>query len=384
MTKLTRGCLRLATLVFAIAMAAVLFVGSFLFVWRDAMDRAPDVGYRITPAALEKQAMGLYLYLRRAQIETPPDADDVEDVTFVIEPGESVGSITARLMEKDLITDGDLFRRVLQYHGADSAIEAGRFTLRRSMRMEEVMDELQHGRLLASMVTIPEGWRAEEVAALLEQSGVTSAAEFLSAVRQGSSDYSFLQDRPEGAGVNLEGFLFPDTYMLPEDTPAVEVLDTLLTNWDTRVGAELREAASAQGLTLYEVVTLASIVEREARVAEERPLIAGVYLNRLAIGMPLQADPTVQYALGYNENTGRWWNPLTLEDIDTTDSPYNSYKNGGLPPGPICNPGLASISSVVEPEESEYLYFLARGDGSHAFATTFEEHLQNQQLYGDE
>ena len=122
--------------------------------------RDRDVGYRITPAALEKQAMGLYLYLRRAQIETPPDADDVEDVTFVIEPGESVGSITARLMEKDLITDGDLFRRVLQYHGADSAIEAGRFTLRRSMRMEEVMDELQHGRLLASMVTIPEGWRA--------------------------------------------------------------------------------------------------------------------------------------------------------------------------------------------------------------------------------
>jgi UPF0755 protein len=156
----------------------------------------------------------------------------------------------------------------------------------------------------------------------------------------------------------------------------------MLTNFEQRFTADMRQMAVEREMTIYEVVTLASIVEREAVVAEERPVIAGVFLNRLAEGMTLDACPTVQYALGYQEDTGQWWKtPLTLEELDRVNSPFNTYLHQGLPPGPICNPGLASMLVVLESVETDYLYFLAKGDGSHAFARTFEEHLQNQQKY---
>ena len=156
----------------------------------------------------------------------------------------------------------------------------------------------------------------------------------------------------------------------------------MLADFDERFTAEMRQATVEREMTIYQVVTLASIVEREAVVAEERPIIAGVFLNRLEKGMSLESCPTVQYALGYQEDAAQWWKtPVTLEEFDHVDSPYNTYLNPGLPPGPICNPGLASIQAVLEPVKSDYLYFLAKGDGSHAFAKTFEEHLQNQQKY---
>ena len=156
----------------------------------------------------------------------------------------------------------------------------------------------------------------------------------------------------------------------------------MLANFDRRFTPEMRQMAAERRMTIYQVVTLASIVEREAVIAEERPIIAGVFLNRLAKGMTLDACPTVQYALGYQEETGQWWKtPLSLEELDQVNSPYNTYLHPGLPPGPICNPGLASILAVLQPAETDYLYFLAKGDGSHAFAKTFEEHLQNRQRY---
>jgi UPF0755 protein len=154
----------------------------------------------------------------------------------------------------------------------------------------------------------------------------------------------------------------------------------MLAAFDEQVTPELRQAAQASGLTLHEAVTLASVVEREALKADERPLIAGVFFNRLRLGMPLDADPTVQYALandpGNVERFGFWKQGLTLEDL-AVDSPYNTYVNGELPPGPICNPGLASLEAVAHPAQTGYLYFVAREDGSHVFAETFEEHQRN-------
>ena len=187
--------------------------------------------------------------------------------------------------------------------------------------------------------------------------------------------YPFLQSIPDPP--SLEGYLFPDTYNIDPEAAASEIVDQMLENFEVRVSTEIRDAFERQGLTLHQAVTLASIIEREAVVPEEQPVIASVFLNRLALGMNLDADPTVQYALGLTE--GGWWKAeLTVEDLEI-DSPYNTYRYEGLPPGPIANPGLSALQAVAAPEDTPYLYFRALCDGSgrHAFATTFEEHLQN-------
>ena len=197
--------------------------------------------------------------------------------------------------------------------------------------------------------------------------------------------YPFLQGRP--AGTSLEGYLFPDTYDLPEtDATAADLLARQLDNFADQVLPRYDEArqAGTTALDLHSVLTLASIVEREAVVPEERPAIAGVYLNRLAAGMPLQADPTVQYALGFQPTTGQWWKtPIFLEEYSSVVSPYNTYLNAGLPPGPIASPGLSSIAAVLAPEAHDYLFFVALPDGSgrHVFAKTFEEHQENVRRY---
>jgi len=160
------------------------------------------------------------------------------------------------------------------------------------------------------------------------------------------------------------------------------VIRVMLRNFDYRLTADLRQEAEEAGLSIHEVVTLASIVEREAVVADERPVIASVFLNRLQQGMPLQADPTVQYALGCDSTTGECWPQLMREDLNSVQSSYNTYLNPGLPPGPICNAGLDSIRAVLEPADTQYLYFLASEDGRHVFAETYEEHLRNEAAQG--
>ena len=181
-------------------------------------------------------------------------------------------------------------------------------------------------------------------------------------------------------GASFEGFLFPDTYRVAIDATAQDVAYRMLLNFEDRVTLQMRADAAASGRSVYEVVTLASIVEREAVVPEERPLIASVYLNRLAQGMKLEADPTVQYAMGFQPETEQWWNlNLTQDDYSSVVSPFNTYQNYGLPPGPIANPGLDSIRAVIYPQQSPYLFFRAACDGSgrHNFATTYEEHVAN-------
>ena len=300
----------------------------------------------------------------------------------MVESGEAVITVAYHLHRLGLVSDPELFRRVVQYHSADSDIQVGVYSLRPSMTMEEIMRELQHGRMPTTTITLPEGWRAEQIAALLAEVGITTSAEFMSAVSAGRSDYTFLQDRPAGAPPSVEGFLFPDTYQLPKIATADGIIDIMLQNWERRVPLRLRDKASERGMTLYEVVTLASIVEREAVLAEEQPLIAGVYFNRLKKGMYLQSDPTVQYAKGFSPETNRWWNPMIQEEAITVVSAYNTFLHPGLPPGPLCNPGTGAIRAVLEPEESSYLFFYSKGDGSHAFAETYEEHLRNEELYG--
>ena len=329
--------------------------------------------------ALDDLLLRVYLAFHQDDISKPA-SDDPTPVVFVVEPGDTAGDIALRLKRWGLITDAELFRQLAQYEKADSKLEAGRYALRANMTMGEIIEALQHGRLEEIAVTVPEGWRAEQIAEMLVEEVGVDGHQFLDLVESGYFDHEFLQDRPPEA--TLEGFLFPDTYLLPVQPAALDIVERMLADFDKRFTAEMRQAAVEQEMSIYQVVTLAAIVEREAVVAEERPVIAGVFLNRLEEGMSLGADSTVQYALGYQEDADHWSKtPVTLEELAQVKSPYKTYLHRGLPPGPICNPGLASFHAVMEPVESDYLYFFAKGDGSHAFAKTFEEHLQNQQRY---
>ena len=382
MTQFTRLILRVTTTVLGISIVVVLLAGGFWYMWQDSRGRAPQIGYTITARKLERAGLGMYLRARAAEVDSPANRDESREVTFVVESGETVSTVAYHLHGLGLVTDAELFRRVVQYWGADSDIQAGVYSLRANMTMEEIMRQLQHGRMPTTTVTVPEGWRAEQIGKLLEETGLISAQEFVQSVALGRTDYEFLRDRAPGSPLSLEGFLFPDTYELPQQTMSERIIDIMLQNWDQRVPSELRGKASDLGMTMYEIVSLASIVEREAVVSEERPLIAGVYLNRLEKGMYLQSDPTVQYAKGYSEVTERWWNRMIQEEAITVVSPYNTFLNPGLPPGPICNPGLSAIKAVLAPESSDYLFFYHKGDGSHAFAVTYEEHLRNEEIYG--
>ena len=384
MKRATRVLLRLATALIGL-LAVVLVLGGLLwYVWQTTQARGPEEGYEVTVDNLEHDLLGLYLHrLKAGLVATPVDPDDSTPRTFVIEPGQPLIMVAWDLEGRGLITDAEVFRRLVQYNGVDRYIQAGVYQLWPSMTMEEIMAQLQHGRMPTVSVTVPEGWRAEQIAEQLAGLDVVSSQAFLEAVARGRDDYEFLRDRPSESSASLEGFLFPDTYDLPKDAEPKVILDLMLATWDHKVWQKLAQAAQDHEATVYELITLASIVEREAVHDNEREIIAGVFWNRLKKRMPLQADPTVMYAKGYNEETERWWNPMLQEDAISVDSPYNTYLHSGLPPGPICNPGLAAIRAVIEPAETDYLFFVAKGDGSHWFAETYEEHLDYNEMRGE-
>jgi UPF0755 protein len=305
-----------------------------------------------------------------------PSGSDV--VSIEVRSGLGVGGIAKRLEEAGVIRSGRLFLILTSLMGVEGKMVAGSYEFDRGMPTLQVIGRLRAGITMPLTVTVPEGLRSEEVALLMEREGIVSAEDFRRALASGEYDFDFLAELPAGTG--LEGYLFPATYGFSRAVAAEEVARRMLTAFDEQVTPELRQAMQANGLTLHEGVTLASIVEREAVQPDERPLIAGVFLNRLRLGMPLGADPTVQYALAGDpqsvERFGFWKQGLTLEDLEV-ESPYNTYVNGGLPPGPIANPGLDSLEAVAHPAETGYLYFVAREDGSHVFAETLEEHLRN-------
>lgn len=335
-------------------------------------------------SAADDAAIAVYLQTRATDLEAPAGSSS-EPVTFVVEPGESVSSIAQRLQQQGLISDSELFRRYAQFHELDSGIEAGHFTLRRTMTIPEVARALQDAQRPEQLVTVREGIRLEETAAAVAAQTTISAAEFLGLVQtewrdQGLvADFPFLAEVPEGA--TLEGYLFPETYRLPENPVAIDLVARMLRTFDERVTPDMRLNAQERGVTLFGMVILASVVEREAVVPAERPLIAGVYYNRLDSGWVLAADPTIQYALG---TPADWWPQLTLEDLER-DVAYNTYRIAGLPPGPICSPGLKSIAAVAYPTDTDYYFFLAdcnAGDGSHLFSRTYEEHVEKYAACG--
>jgi UPF0755 protein len=317
------------------------------------------------------------LFLNRDQL-TQPFHPFSEDQSFTIQPGESVPNILGRLWESGLIGDPAALRAYLQYSGLDTGLQAGDYSLNASMSAIEVAQALQDATPASVEFNILPGWRLEEIAEAMPTSGLEITPEaFLQAASEVPAQHRLAEEIPLNASV--EGFMFPGTYEIPRETTAPELVYLFLDRFQENITSEILDGFDHQGLSLYEAVTLASIVERESVIDSEKPLVASVFLNRLASGTKLDADSTVQYALGYREGRGGWWtNPLTYNDLEV-NSLYNTYQFSGLPPGPISNPSLDSLRAVAFPAQTPYFYFQAACDGSgrHVFAETYQEHLNN-------
>lgn len=315
------------------------------------------------------------LVSKQDQLLTPMGATN-QEVEFTINQDEQVGSILQRLESNGLIPDQDLVRNYLVFSGLDTQIQSGSFILNRSSSPVEIITALLDPTPRDVTFVILPGWRLEEIAASLPSSGLEITAEQLidAAWKRGYS-FAVMQEIP--AGVNLEGFFPPGSYQIERALGAEDLVGFMLMEFDRMLPHDVRNGIEQQGLTLHQGVVLASIVEKEAILKEEMPTIASVFLNRLAIGMKLETDPTVQYAIGYNPTQGTWWTgPLSLNDL-TIDSPYNTYLYPGLPPTPIANPSLDALRAVAFPAVTPFYYFRAACDGSgrHNFSQTFEEHL---------
>lgn len=310
-----------------------------------------------------------------------------QQIVITVTEDDSVDDVAEKLSRYDLINFELYFKSLLRIESR--SLEPGTYRLVVGMTTGEIIDLITTEESVAQVereelrITIPEGFRIDQIADAVEAAGLNGGRDaFLDAVRTFDySRYDFLDDMPDNDDrfYALEGYLYPDTYFIMSDDPPEYLIQAMLDNFDTKLTADMRADAAAQGMTIHEVVTVASIVEREAAIGTERPIIAQVYLDRLEIGMRLEADPTVQYAIGTAEN---WWPVPTGDDL-FFESPYNMYQNGGIPPGPIANPGIDSIIAVLYPADTNYVFFFAIGDtGEHAFAVTWEEHQANIQRYG--
>lgn len=306
-----------------------------------------------------------------------------EATVFVIQQGETTGSIAERLAGQSLVPHPALFRFWVQWKGAEGRLQAGEYRLRQGMTMDEIIDSMLAARARDVAVTFVEGRRLEEFAEALDGANVgIEGQRFLELARRGNFAYEFLDGKPQGA--TLEGYLFPDTYrVIPGKTTAEELIHQMLKRFGETATPQLREQAQrTTGLSLHQTVILASIIEREAQVRDERPRIAAVYTNRLRDRECLCADATIQFGIG---KPGDWW-PVLRQQVRLIEpqNPYNTYTNAGLPPSPIASPGASSLQAAADPERTAYKYYVrddVKNDGSHQFALTLAEHEQNIARY---
>ncbi len=287
--------------------------------------------------------------------------DEAIAKTVEIPAGSTAREIGDLLEEDGIIADRWAFVAYVRLNKLENQLKAGRYELSSEMTVPEVAERIAAGEVALTKLTVPEGYRLTEIADAAEAAGLCTAEEFLAACEAGDPDGRVPGD------VLLEGYLFPDTYLFDPGATPEQVVKMMLDRFFEVVSDDDIKRIEDEGRTLQEVITLASLVEREAMVDEERPLVAAVFLNRLARGMKLQSCATVIYAMGYVPER------LTIQDLKF-DSPYNTYINPGLPPGPICSPGEASLEAVIEPAGVDYLYFVSNGDGTHTFTNSFAEH----------
>jgi UPF0755 protein len=314
------------------------------------------------------------------QVNTPV-ASRSQPVNVHVDPGESTTAIADDLAAKGLIRQAEVLLVYLRYGSGQGAnIQAGDFVLNRNMSMAQLVGAMGHARVQQLSVTLAEGNTMKIMAAKVEQAGIAKAADYLAAVQDPGWQYDFLANRPPGTPANLEGFLFPDTYQLNQGATARDLVKRQLDRFAQQVTPAMVAAAGqpASGRpaeSLFNIVTLASIVEREVTKDPDRAIVCGIFYNRLASHMALQDDVTVLYGLDKLQG------PLTDQDKQK-DTPFNTYLHPGLPAGPISNPGLASINACITPQKTDYSFFFADLHGVTRYARTYAEHLRQQQQYG--
>ncbi len=313
--------------------------------------------------------------MNKKALNSPASSIESKQI-FVINPGETAEEVVKDLVNAQLIKEHDVFVYYLIYKGIDRQLQAGTYALNPVSTPIEIAEALHDTTPDDISFSFLAGWRAEEIAALLPTSGLSiNPDEFINFIITPPTSFS---DRFMPRIVSLEGYLFPDGYQVMKTTVTEELIEQFLLNFFSHLPVDYETKLQKSNLDLNQAIILASIIEKEAILPEEAPLIASVFINRLNVGMPLQSDPTVQYALGYSDELKSWWkNPLSASDL-TFISPYNTYLNIGLPPTPICNPGLNSIISVLEPADTDYLFFRAACDGSgrHIFNILYQDHLK--------
>jgi len=288
------------------------------------------------------------------------DPTDTTPVSFTVSKGDTIREISSNLAASRLIRSRIGFYVLVKMMGIERQIQAGEFRLLRTMDSKMIAEELTHG-MMDTWLTILEGWRVEEIATKIAKELDIPEKEFLTLAE--------------------EGKMFPDTYRVPKDASAAAIVTLLKENFSKKITAVMTGDIKKKGMTLDEVLVLASIVEREGKTADDRPIIAGILQNRLDQGWALETDATLQYALGYQSKEKTWWKKELSNDDKLVDSPYNTYKHTGLPPGPISNPGIQAITAVIYPKKTEYMFYLHDLKGNVHYARTLEEHEQNIQTY---
>ena len=289
-----------------------------------------------------------------------------------IPAGASTRSIGQALVAKGILRDGMTYRLSLWVTGDARKLQAGEYRFDHPMTPRDVVGKIARGEVYTIAITFPEGLTIAEMSKIFEAHGFGTAASFVTAAHNAALAKPFDADARD-----LEGYTFPDTYSLPRKTDAAALVHQMVERFEKVLTPELRQAAVDRGMTIRQLVTLASIIEKETAQSGERPEVASVYVNRIRRGMPLQCDPTVIYAL---ERVGKYDGNIRKDDLQF-DSPYNTYRYPGLPPGPIAAPGKASLEAAAHPADADFLYFVSRNDGSHAFARTLDEHNRNVLQY---
>ncbi|MDD4550090.1 MAG: endolytic transglycosylase MltG [Syntrophomonadaceae bacterium] len=308
-----------------------------------------------------------------SQQYAPVDAGDKSYINVIIPENSTAGQIAAILEEHQLIHSKKVFLAYCRHNELDNQLKAGHYKFSRSQSLEAIARDISQGKVVSISFTIPEGYTVQQIGELLVQKNLCTAEAWNNAVQQ-DYDFSFLKEVADNSTAPLEGFLFPDTYFISEDTSAEQIVEIMLTRFARVWEENLAEQAQGKNISTYETVILASMIEREAMVKDERKIISGVIQNRLEKGMPLQIDATVLYCLGQYKDT------VTYADLEV-NSPYNTYQVGGIPPGPIACPGQAAIEAALNPDKHGYYYYVARGDGTHQFSKTYAEHLIAKKKY---
>lgn len=301
------------------------------------------------------------------------------NVALNIKPGMTTAEIAEELQAKGVIHSAAGLRLMARLGGYDKGFREGLYYFRGNMRPGAVLAGLEAGPEDSVVrVTIPEGYTVDDIARLMEAKGLVMKEDFCKAAEK-FAPYDYMKEALEQKDIKYaaEGFLFPDTYDFDRTYSAEDIMQIMADNFDRKLTADMRAQAESRGLSVFKLITMASLVEKEAKFAEDRPIIADVFYKRLEAGMPLQSDATIQYALDEHKEE------FSLEDTKL-DSPYNTYQHQGLTPGPIGNPGLASIEAALNPAHTDYMYFVADGEGHNHYSVTYDEHQQAiKDIYGE-